>query len=186
MTLFAGDFFISISSQCYTKILENCATWSSADVDASFTIFSSRKCGEEHRRVMEMVSMNRRLCLGILSLWNTEVNLTRLGIITDYNNKPNLFHRDRQNSTEIFVWPLLMQCILAIAVCWHCLMLSEQVSTDADVRISGWIPAISKTLSNCLAQEHLHYITWYTDTNTILTLKNMMNDQMNTNDLEKQ
>ena len=100
--------------------------------------------------------------------------------------KPNLFHRDRQNSTEIFVWPLLMQCILAIAVCWHCLMLSEQVSTDADVRISGWIPAISKTLSNCLAQEHLHYITWYTDTNTILTLKNMMNDQMNTNDLEKQ
>ena len=99
--------------------------------------------------------------------------------------KPNLFHRDRQNSTEIFVWPLLMQCILAIAVCWHCLMLSEQVSTDADVRISGWIPAISKTLSNCLAEEHLHYITWYTDTNTILTLKNMMNDQMNTNDLLK-
>ena len=77
-------FFISISSQYYMKILENCATWSSADVDASFTIFCYRKCGEEHQRVMEMVSMNRRLCLGILSLWNTEVNLTWLDIITDY------------------------------------------------------------------------------------------------------
>ena len=66
----------------------------------------------------------------------------------------------------------LMQCILGIAVCLHFLMMSEQVPENADLHISGCVPAISKWLSNCFARTctlrtNMPYYKHDTNTTTI-------------------
>ena len=67
----------------------------------------------------------------------------------------------------------MMQRMLEIPACWHCLMLSQQVLKNAYMSISGCVPAITKRLNNYLAtctntryQEQVHYIT--TNTNDTL------------------
>ena len=95
----------------------------------------------------------------------------------------------------------MMQRMLEIPACWHCLMLSQQVLKNAYMSISGWVPAITKGLNNSLAtctiqntknknitlldntkynteyQEHVHYITANTGTSTNDTLNCWEHDE---------